>query len=80
MGATCPQLVQADRTDRPLAGLVLLEVSWGVRVFRGLGITSFPSGTQNVVQLPRRVQINGTQQQNDRQGEDPGGPSREHGR
>jgi hypothetical protein len=63
MGPARPQLVQADGADRPLADLELLEVSRGIRVLRGLGVTSLVRGAaQNVVQLSRRVKIEGTQQ------------------
>ena len=76
MGAARPQMVQADGTDRPLAGLELLEVGWGVRVLRRLGVDSLVrGGVQNVVEISRRVTIEGTQQQDDRQGEGPGSPA-----
>ena len=79
MGAARPQLVQADRADRPLGGLGLLEVNRRVRVLRGLGVISPPAGVQDVVRLPRRVQVEATQQQDDRQDESPGGSPHEHG-
>ena len=66
MGAARPQLVQADRADRPLGGLGLLEVNRRVRVLGGLGVISPPAGVQNVVRLPRWVQIEGTQKQDGR--------------
>ena len=76
--AARPQLVQTDGAYRPLGDLLLLEVSRRVRVLRGPGVISRPE-VQDVVRLPRRVQIEGTRQQEDRQDESPGGSPHEHG-
>ena len=76
MSAPRPQPVQAEGADRPAAGLERLEVSRGVRVLRGLRVGALVrGGVQNVVELARRVTIEGAQQQDDRQGECPGGPA-----
>ena len=79
VGAARPQVVQADGADRPLGGLGLLEVNRRVRVFRGLGVASSQARVQNPMPLPCRVQIEVTQQQEDRQDESPVGSPHEHG-
>jgi hypothetical protein len=66
MGAGGSQLVQAERAVRPLAGLELLEVSRSVWMLRGPGVGSVAVCAQQLVRLPRQVQVEGTHQNDSR--------------